>query len=337
MRRRDFVASLLVAIAARGAQAQQPGKVYRIAVVSTSTPLSDISEMGTRPSYRAFFGRLRQLGYIEGQNLSVERYSDEGRTDHFDELAARVVRSNPDLIYAAGWTVLTRALKSATSAIPIVAITGDPVASGIASSLARPGGNVTGTTVNVGMEIWGKRLELLREMVPAASRIGYLVARQLWESKYNPPKTALAEAAKAMNISLVALPLDAPFDEAEYRRVFGTMLKERLDALIVNDTAENITNRELIVNLAAEARLPAIYAYRDFTDAGGLMAYGADLRDAVRHVADQIDMIFKGAKPAEIPFYQPTKFDLAINAKTAKALGITVPPTLLIAADEVIE
>jgi putative tryptophan/tyrosine transport system substrate-binding protein len=224
--------------------------------------------------------------------------------------------------------------KAATDIIPVVAVVADPVAFGIISNLARPGGNITGVSVDGGVEILGKRLELLREIVPTAAKVAYLASRRLWEA---PDATALREAAQRLKIALIGPPLDAPIHDAEYRRVLAAMSRDGADALVVGDQVDNTVNRRLIVELAENVRLPAIYPYRDFIDSGGLIAYSVEIRDILRHSADQIDEIIKGAKPGDIPFYQPIKFVLTLNLKTAKALGITVPPTLLIAADEVIE
>jgi putative tryptophan/tyrosine transport system substrate-binding protein len=330
MRRRNFLCVLCGAVVATTphfARAQQASKPYRIAVVSPSTPVALMSETGSA-HYRAFFERLRQLGYVEGQNLAVARYSAEGREDHFAELVAEVVHAKPDVIFVVS-VRLTLDFKAATDTIPVVASVADPVAYGIVPNLARPGGNITGVSADDGIEIWAKRLELLREMIPAASRVAFLVSRRLWEAQ---ARAVLREAAQRMKISLLGPPLDAPLQEAEYRRVFAAMEQEGADALIVNDQNENTTNRQVIVGLAAKARLPAIYPYSYFTDVGGLMAYGVDPQGMARHAADQVDLILKGTKPGEIPFYLPTKYELVINLKTAKALGITVPPSLLIAA-----
>jgi ABC-type uncharacterized transport system substrate-binding protein len=171
-------------------------------------------------------------------------------------------------------------------------------------------------------------------MIPGASRVAFLATPMIWESPYG---SAIREAAQSIKVSLVGPPLEAPFQEAEYRRVFAAMARERADALVVSGESQHLTNRRLIVELAEKTRLAAIYPYREFTDIGGLMAYGADPSDINRHAADQVDQVLKGTKPAEIPFFQPTKFVLVIHLKTAKALGISVPPTILIAADEVIE
>jgi putative ABC transport system substrate-binding protein len=292
-------------------------KVYRIAIVAPATP---IAETGSRGPYRAFFQRLRQLGYSEGHNLTVERFSGKGRTEHFGELANEVVRSNPDLIFATGDRT-TRAVKAATDTIPIVAIVGDPVVAGFASTMARPGGIITGVTSDAGEEFRGKHLEVLCEMVPAASSVGWIASPRIRELQ----NRVMRNAAEKLNLSLVGPPLNAPFDEAEYARVVAAMAQEGANALLVADQPENNTNRQVIVELAEKYRLPAIYHFRMFPEAGGLMSYGVDLVDLFRHMADAVDQIFKGAKPGDIPFYQPTKFELVINLKAAKAIGIEVP------------
>jgi putative ABC transport system substrate-binding protein len=328
--RRDVIAGLLVAATIGRAHAQQKTKIYRLAVVHPSAPVSDLSETGSR-RYRAFFQRLRELGYIEGQNLSVERYTGEGRPDA--EMIGEVIRGNPDLIFVVT-VALAREVKRATDTVPIVAIGFDPVALGVVPSLARPGGNITGATTDAGVEITGKSVELLQEMVPAASRVAWLASPMVWESPYG---AAIRGAAQRIKISLIGPPVEAPFQEAEYRHVFVAMGQEGADALVVSGESQHLTNRRLVVELAEKARLPAIYPYREFTDIGGLMAYGADPADINRHAADQVDQVLKGRKPEEIPFYQPTKFEMVINLKTAKALGLTAPDWLLARADEVIE
>jgi putative tryptophan/tyrosine transport system substrate-binding protein len=333
MRRRDVIAGLLVAATMASARAQQTGKVYRIAIVTPAGPLADISESGVRRSWRAFFGELRRLGYVEGRNLAVERYSGEGKADYHAELARDVVRSTPDVIVPTG-TRVALDFKAATLTIPIVSFVNDPVASGVAPSLARPGGNITGVSADGGLEIWGKRIQLLREAVPKMSRVGFLATRRSWDS---PPGAAAREAASKAGMTLVSSPLEAPVDETEYRRMFTTMMHEHADALVVGDQGENAANRRWIVALAEKERLPAIYAYRDDVELGGLMAYGIDMSDVYRGMAQQVDQILRGTKPGEIPFHQPTKFELVINLKTAKSLGLTIPPSILARADEVIE
>jgi putative ABC transport system substrate-binding protein len=332
MKRRDLITALLVAVTTAHAQAQQTGKVYRMGMAHPSHRVADLSETGAIPFYRAFFRELRRLGYVEGQNLLVERYSGEGRTQQFAELVRNVIRSSPDVIYTVGFGLVFEF--KATTTIPIVCVADDPVAYGIVPSLARPGGNITGVSGDAGLEILGKRIELLREAIPAMSKIGYLASRANWETFVG---AAMREGAHRAGIFVVGSPLNAPFTEAEYRRVLTSMAQEGADVLFVDTEAVHLTNRRLIVELAEKARLPSIYGFRDFVEAGGLMAYAIDWPDMGRHAAGQIDQILRGTKPGEIPFYQPTKFELVINLKTAKTLGIEMPASLLAQADEVIE
>jgi putative ABC transport system substrate-binding protein len=236
------------------------------------------------------------------------------------------------LIFETGTRLLID-LKAATATIPIVAIGADPVRMGIVPSLARPGGNITGVSVDAGLEIAGKRLELLKEAVPRISKIGFLASRIIWEK--TPFGAAIREAAERMNIGLM-WPSDGPLMEAEYRRAFVALPRD-VDALVVSEQVENVVHRRLIAELAAEAKLPAIYPSYPFTEVGGLMAYGYDPADVGRHSAETIDHILRGSKPGEIPIYQLTKFDLSINLKTAKSLCIEMPYSLLARADQVIE
>jgi putative ABC transport system substrate-binding protein len=334
VRRRDVIAGLLASAVAGSAHAQQTGKVYRIALVRNVATMADTSEHGDIPFYQAMFAELRRLGYVEGQDLVVERYSSGNQAERFAKVAGEVVTSAPDLVFVSGGRSLLLALKAATTTIPMVVATSEAVRSGVVASLAKPGGNITGISVDAGAEIWGKRLELLREAVPKLSRVGYLSTQLSWEGR---EATALREAALRAAIRLVSLLLDGHTDEAEYRRVFGAIAPERVDALIVSNGAENIANRRLIVELAAETRVPAIYPYRMHVDLSGLIAYAVDLRELGRRAATAIDQILRGAKPGDIPIYQPTKFELIINLKTAKTLGLTIPAALLAQADEVIE
>jgi putative ABC transport system substrate-binding protein len=333
MQRREFITLLGGATATwpLAARAQQPARMKRIAYVHSAGNVSRISGSG-EPFYRAFFEELSRLGYVEGQNLGVERYSGEGRTERYAELARDVVNTHPDLILAVGGR-LSLDFKMATTTIPIVTMIIDPIAMGLVASIARPGGNITGVTIAGGLEIIGKRMGLLVEAMPKLSTVGYLASRPFWE---DPRGAAVREAAKRAGISLSPVMLSA-FDEAEYQRVFRSMEQDRADAFMVSDEPENGINRVTIVELAAKGRIPAIYPVRDYVEAGGLMAYSPDLVDISRRLANLIDKILKGANPGDIPFYQPTKFELSINLKTAKALGLEMPAMLLGRADEVIE
>jgi putative ABC transport system substrate-binding protein len=332
MRRREFIAGLLLAGTMQRVQAQQPAKVYRIAVVSPAVPVAEMTETSPLRAYRALFTELRRLGYVEGHNLVVERYSGEGRTEHYAELARQVVRLKPDLIQATS-IVMVQHFKAATATIPIVGLTGYPVEAGLVASLARPGGNITGVSVDAGIEIWSKRIEYLKETVPSASRVGFLAIPFAWEHAGR----VLREAAPAMGMSLVGTPLEGTLQEVEYRRVFEAITQQHADVLIVSPETENYVNRRLIFELSEKARLPAIYPYREFVEAGGLMAYGYDVGEVGHRAAGYIDQILKGANAGEIPIYQMTKFELIINVKAAEAIGLTMPPSLLLRADEVIE
>jgi putative ABC transport system substrate-binding protein len=333
-RRREFVALIGGAVAwPFTAQAQKSPEMHRLAIVHPSSPVTELTETGS-PRYVAFFKELRRLGYVEGQNIAVERYSGEGRTEHYAELAREVVGWNPDLIVATT-SRLVLDFKAATTTIPIVGLMADPVRFGIVESLARPEGNITGISTDAGLEIWGKRLDLLREAVPGTSNVGYLASRVLWETP--AAIAALQGAAERMGISLIGPPLQGAIQEQEYRRVFEAFTRSHPDALIVGDQAENLTYRRLIIELSAKSGLPALYPYREQAEAGGLMAYAPDLLDLYRRAADNVGDILNGAKPSDIPIYLASKFELVINLKTAKMLGLTISPTLLARADEVIE
>ena len=336
MRRRDLLSGLLLATAIRvAAYAQPSGKVYRIAIVHPNAPIADMTETGDHPYYPVFLKELRSRGYVEGRNLALERYSGEGRPERYAEVARNAVWSKPDVILASS-TRMVGHLKEATTTIPIVGVTADPVAGGLVASLSRPGGNITGVSVDAGLEPLGKRFGILREAVPGTARVAFLAPRGLWDSTLNPNHMReLRQAAQHLGISLLDAPLDSPIRETEYRRVFAVM--ERADALVVSDAAENFIHRRLIVELAEKARLPAMYPGRDYVEVGGLIAYATDLADVHRRAAGQVDQILKGANPGEMPIYQPTTFELIINIRTAKALGLAIPRSLLARADEVIE
>ena len=332
MRRRAFIAGLAASAITQAALAQQVARVYRIAVISPSVPVADLRETGSQPNYRAFFRRLRELGYSEGPNLAIERYSGEGQSKSYADLAREALRGDPDLIFVVNLR-LAREVKTAMKTVPVVVIAGDPAFSGAASP-TRPSGNITGVIVDAGVDIAGRSFDLLREIVPSASRIAWLASPGLWGSHY---RVAKREGAPEAKVSLIGPPLSAPFQEAEYRRVFAAIAKEKADGLVIGGQSENYAHRRLIVELAEKARLPAIYSYREFVEVGGLMSYGPDLEEIYAHAADQVDQILKGTAPREIPVYHPTKFALVINLRSAKALGLTIPPSLLARADAVIQ
>ena len=330
MRRREFLWLLGSGVAASSpglSAAQQTSSVYRIAIVSPASPIADISETGS-VFYRAFLGELRRLGYAEGQNLVVDRFSGAGRSEKYRELVDDVVRSRPDVVLTIS-TLLTVEFKAQTKTIPIVTVVADPTALGIAS-VSRPGGNITG--VYAGVE--SKRLGVLKEAIPKLSRVGLLVAPT---PQGHDAAARVKEVADKTGISLVLAPVDNPDDDAAYHRAFAAMVADGIEAVYVVDQSEYFAKRRLLVELANEHRLPAVYGFREVVEIGGLMAYAVDYGDQFLHAADEVSEILKGTKPGEIPFYQASKFDFAINLNTAKALGIELPPNLLAQADEVIE
>ena len=310
------------------ARAQQPKKVPRIGYLSPADPGSESTR--SEPIRRA----LRALGYVEGQNIAIEYRYAEGNVDRFSELAAELVHLKVDVIVASGGPRLIQAAKNAIKTIPIVMVGAgiDPVEAGFVESLARPGGNVTGIT-NLTRELGGKRLELLKEAVPRVVRVAVLydagtlgIVRDV--------KEVLPVAARALGLTIQPWEIRTAND---VDRAFAAMGKQRPDGLSVAGGRLMGANQKRIADLALKSRLPSMYYTREAVEAGGLMSYGADEADSYKRVAYFVDRILKGAKPAELPVEQPTKFELVINLKTAQALGLTIPQTLLLRADQVIE
>jgi putative ABC transport system substrate-binding protein len=329
VRRRDFTVGLLLA-SATSALAQETAKQHRIAIVRPAGSVALISETGIH-FYKEFFKELRRLGDVEGQNLTVERHSGEGRPERFADLAREVINRKPDVVVAIT-PPIAQAVRAASDAIPIVFTSGDPIRAGLVTSLAHPGGNMTGVNVQVDFEIWGKRLQILKEAFPSVARVSYLDLRAYWQYDVGP----LREPSQQLQISLVGMLLEES-TPAELRRVFGEIARDRPDAIMVGSDAALTALHPLIVELVNNSRLPAIYPWRDYVEAGGLMAYGADLGEVGRRMANDVHEILNGANPGDIPIYRPTKFELVINLSAAKTLGLTFPPALLATADEVIE
>ena len=326
--RRTFLtgAGAVLLAAPRAAEAQPAGRVPRIGFLGTRSP-SD-----TSPYLDAFRQGLRELGRVEGQNIVIDYRFAEGRFDRLSDLAAELVRLKVDIIVAAT-TPAAVAAKKATETIPIVAISvGDPVGLGLIASLARPGGNLTGLSYSVGLEIAGKGLELLKETVPKVRRVAIL------SNPGNPFQplaiTEVNVAARSLGVQLQLLEARGP---NELDGAFAAMAQERVGALLVVADSLFLLHRTRLADLAARSRLPAAYGSTENVEAGGLMSYGPSIRDFYRRAATYVDKILKGAKPGDLPVEQPTKFELVINLKTAKALGLTIPPSLLQRADEVIE
>ncbi len=327
MRRREFI-TLLVSVAIvfpLAVRAQQARKIHTIGLLSAGSP--DL----TAPQAVVFPDALRELAWIEGKNVAFERRYAENQVERLPELAAELVRLNVDVIVAIG-TLAPLAAKRATTTIPIVmTAAGDPLGSGLVASLARPGGNVTGMSL-MAPDLGGKRLELLKEVLPGLSRVAVL-----WNAANPYPALVFKQtqaAGRILGIQVQSLEVRSPDD---FDGTFEAARRQRPDALITVEDPLTFNYRKLIADFTAGHQLPALHGIREFVTAGGLMSYGANLADLFRRAAGNVDKIFKGAKPADLPVQQPTKFELVINLNAAKALGLTVPPTLLARADEVIE
>jgi putative tryptophan/tyrosine transport system substrate-binding protein len=284
----------------------------------------------------AFFDELQRRGYVEGKNLTVEAYSGDGKSTLYLALAERIVASKPDAIFAFG--SLAQSFKSVPTNIPIIVAIGDDVlANGFVTNLAHPGGNMTGVMVTPGADIWGKRLTLLVQAQPGAKRIAYLATRAVWESPGGTTGSAVVRnLAQLAGITLVPALIDTAA-EPEYRRAFASIASDKVDAVLVGDGAEHYGFAPLLAALTREARLPSLFPDRTFADEGGLISYGVDFPDLFRHGGGDVAQVLGGADPGDIPFYQPTRYELVINLKTARAVGIELPQLMLAGADDVIE
>jgi putative ABC transport system substrate-binding protein len=323
-----FVIVVALTVCGARAEAQQPKKVPRIGYLSSFDPVAESTRSeATRLA-------LREFGYIEGQNIAIEYRYSEGKVNRFPELAAELVRLKVDIILVSGGDRLILAAKNATKTIPIVMTGGglDPVEAGLVESLARPGGNVTGIT-NLVTELSGKRLELLKEAVPKIARVAILYD-PTGPSNVREVKEVLPVAARALGLTIQPWEIRAVDD---FDKVFAALNKQRPDGLYVTGSSLMGANRKRIADFAIKSRLPSVSNRAVYVDAGGLMSYGADLADSYRRVAYYVDRILKGAKPADLPVEQPTKFEFVINLKTAKQIGVTIPQSLLYKADKVIK
>ena len=324
-----FTAVLMVLVALGvfsapfGGDAQEPGKVPRVGFLGPRS-------RSDGPFVGAFLQGLRELGWVEGQNIAIEYRFAEGQSDRLPDLAAQLVRLKVDVILATS-TPPALAAKNATRTIPIVMTSLDPVGSGLVASLARPGGNITGLSL-MHTELLGKRLELLKEVLPKVGRVAVL------SNPGNPGNVRALETVKTTARSLgVKLQILEARGPNEFEAAFAAMARERAGALLVVPDAVFGFHRAPLQVLAAKSRLPTMYGLREHTEAGGLMSYAVDLRDSLRRSATYVDKILKGTKPADLPIEQPTTFELVINLKTAKALGLTIPPSILLRADSVIQ
>jgi putative tryptophan/tyrosine transport system substrate-binding protein len=332
MRRRDFIAVVSGAVAwPLAARAQQATKIPRIGILSPSRS-EDASP--NRVTLQAFVAGMREFGYVDGQNIAIERELSEASADQLREAAAELVKHNVDVIVTLS-TTAARPAKQATSLIPIVAIgMADPVADELVASLARPGANVTGTTF-LGPQLVTKRLQLLSEIVPQHARVAVLWHPRAYGDRTMEGMVKEAEdAAQTLGMQLQFVPANST---DEIAGTFSNITRDRADALCVFPSPMLFGEYGRIVDIVAEKRLPTIYAAREGVELGGLMSYGANLADLARQTAPYVDKILKGAKPAELPVQQPTKFELVINLKAAKALDLTITRDFLLIADEVIE
>ena len=321
--------SLAVLAAPFNAAAQQPSKTARIGFLSLNLAAGD-----PRPR-EAFFQGLRELGYIEGKNLVVEYRDAGGKPERFPSLAAELVALKVDVIVTGGGTLGALAAKQATTTIPIVFGTvGDPVSEGLVASLARPGGNVTGLSAN-SPEVASKSLELLKQAVPGMTRVALLLKPDAMPDRARKERLATWDAAaRTLGLRLQVVEARRPED---FDRAFSDMTRARADAVSVISTPLFDQERRRLLELATKKRLPAVYTFRPYVEEGGLMSYGPDVPDLFRRAATYVDKTLKGAKPGDLPVEQPTKFELVINLKTAKALGLKLSPALLQRADQVIE
>ena len=326
MKRREFIGLIgAAAMSPIAARAQQPARVYRVGILET------IPADRNKANFGALLRGLRERGYIEGQNLQIEYRSADGHGDRFPALVADLIGRGVDLIVTRG-TPAAKSAKAATVTIPIVmAAIGEPLGVGVVASLAQPGGNVTGFSAFV-TELSGKRVELLKETFPSIARVGFLVNMS---SPVSPPQwEATQSVAKTLGLSAELFDVRGDLDIAA---AFAAMRQRQVNALSVGIDVVTQANAAVIAKLAAEQKLLTAYPAREFVELGGLLSYGVDYPDLYYRAAGLIDKIFKGARPANLPVEQPTKLELIINLKAAKALGLDVPPTLLARADEVVE
>ena len=311
------------------ASAQQPRRIPRVAWIATTSPVSELAGPNpVNPVAKAFVRGLRDLGYIDGTNIIIEWRSAEGKLAHLETIVRQLI-DHVDVIVAPVNPV-TKAAKSVTTTVPIV-MSGNaiPLEWGFVESLGRPGGNITGLTSDTSFEIHAKRLEMLKELVPELKRLAWL-----GPDIHPSTRGFMTTTMRTLGLDLV---MAEPSALNDYASAFAAITAGQAQAILLGGTAWNFANRHSIVEFAARSHLPTMYHTRQYVDIGGLISYGTDFKDICRRSAGYVDLILKGAKAGDLPIEQPTKFDLVINLKTAKALGLTVPPSLLARADEVIE
>jgi len=329
--RREFTVGLLLATATQFAWAQTPAKQHRIVFVSSAIPAEELTETAGPSMVRQFFGAMRGRGYTEGGNLVVERYSAVGQPERYADLAYEVVSRNPEVIVT-DHDMLLRVLRTTTGKIPVVGVMSDLFVPWWPGSLSGYPGNAPFVSLVTGPEFYGKQLQMLKDAVPSAARIASLFARVDW----GLVERVLSDAGGRLGISLIKI---SPSDgtAGQIHRALTDIAQQQPDAAIVSPEVDFLAHRRLIVEWAEKSRLPVMYPVRDYVELGGLMAYGPDLAELGQHLADDVDRILHGTTPSDIPIYQPAKFEFLINLKTASALGLTLPRSLLLLADEVIE
>ena len=320
------------------AKAQQPTKTPRIAIVFANAPEASLTGPAPKAAYaKTFLDAMRVLGWVDGQNITIERRSVEGHPERLAGLAEQLARRPVDLIVVVGSDPSIIAVKQAIGSIPLVLLGADPawlVRVGLATSMARPGGTVTGLTYSVGQEILPKRLQLLKEAIPRATRVAYLTDDLKSEFDGLPTLPIVEAAARDLSVTLLPIEVAAP---EQLDRAFVTSREKRVDAVLIGPGWFFQGQIARIVKLAARERLPTFYRDRLFAEGGGLISYGADWADLFRRAPIYVDKILRGAKPGDLPIEQPTKFELVINLKTAEALGLTIPQSLMVRADQVID
>jgi putative ABC transport system substrate-binding protein len=335
MRRREFLGLASVAAAwPTSARSQQPTKVYRLALVHPSAPVADLTEQTTyRGFYAQIFKELSRLGYNENQNLLVERWTAEGKANRYDEIASEVVVRKPDVVFVPTGRIAMR-FKRITSTLPMVVFTGtDPMQFGLVESLSRPGANITGVTSEAGPAFLGKYFQILRDVNPALKKVGFLAPQQGWQI-WQP---VLTDTSKSMGISIVGPMVGSPAEEQEHRVSLKSMIDDGIEGLVVSTVVETLAYRRMISQFVQNHRLPAVYPYEEYVNAGGLMSYMSDFSEVSTGLARYIDLILKGAKPGDLPYLQATRFQLTINLTAARIIGLNIPVALLASADKVIE
>jgi putative ABC transport system substrate-binding protein len=330
MRRRQFIGlvggTVLLPLAARAQQ-----KPRRIAFVHSGISADRLTEIGGPFWVRRFHETLRGLGDVEGSNLVIDRFSAEGHSERFAPLVAEVVGRKPDVIVV-NLNDLVKTFMAATKTIPIVAVVGDPIAGGLVTNLAHPDGNLTGVSINAGIEIYAKRLQILKEALPSATRVCHLLSG----SWYGGNEDVMQEAAARLGITITRIEMPI-VNEAELARTFADLAERKFDGVIPDEGGSFLAARTSFAALAARHRISAIYPYRDYVEEGGLIALAPDLGELAVRMANDVHQLLAGSKPGDIPFFQPSKFVLIVNLKSAKAMNLEIPAALLARADEVIE